>query len=217
MIDVLMPIAPFHTLNVDVVKSIDVEHRLLIETSETPEQNPSRVDRIVKTRNRLLPQAVTKFCLWLDSDAFLPAGVLAEILAYLHRFDDVGAVALPVNYPHEFNGHIRIAAMVFRLEAAAGLRIRYSHGMCECKRFVNDIEQAGYSVLQWECPPAIELGRESPYGMADNYPNARERHRFTRRFCVGNQSKTDCRQREGDKAAGGRRGKKVGCVEAEGC
>mgnify|MGYP001565876764 CR=1 FL=1 len=151
-LDIIIPIAPYEYLDNRVIQSIDIPHQLIIQVSESRDENPSWINRIINARNALRVQTTSEFVLCMDSDVVLPPGILIQGLNEIQRTSSLGMLGIPtyMGARYDLLGHVKIKCAVVRGDLLRMIPFRYTPMQCECVCFARDIGRLGYRSIYLE-------------------------------------------------------------------
>ena len=145
-LEIIIPIAPYEYLDDRVIQSIDIPHVLMVQVSESRDENPSWIDRIINARNALRVKTTSEFVLCMDSDVVIVPGILAQGLDEMQKSPSLGMLGIPtyMGAPYDLLGHVKIKCAWVRGELLRSIPFRYTQMHCECICFARDLRYRGY-------------------------------------------------------------------------
>lgn len=107
----------------------------------------TRVDAIVRARNRVKREGQAPWAMFLDRDVVLPARALECLVLALEEDPACAALAIDYGPPQSTPApHVAMGAVMFRQSVLERLEIRCEPGVCECSCCCADLRAMGYRI-----------------------------------------------------------------------
>ncbi len=120
----------------------------------------NRWHTIARGRNELKQLASAPWVMFVDDDVVLERTCVRSLIDALSHSPTLGAIAADSagdQLKSDWQGHIGMAACMFRRETLARLRFRATESRCECWCCCNDLRQSGVGITYCNYARAIHL------------------------------------------------------------
>jgi glycosyltransferase involved in cell wall biosynthesis len=164
IVDVLMLCRPHARPTDNVVASIrsqrGVKTRLHVHTGAPKPSDTNRWQTIARARNEIKRNARSKWAMFVDDDVVLAPDCIRTLLGTLKASPTLGAIAADTkqeSQKSDWNGHVSMAACLFRNQILQTITFRSTDQTCECGCCCFDLRSTGVGIAYCQNAVASEI------------------------------------------------------------